>query len=370
MKCAMAQKDGHMAIYILLILYLLALPVVFVYLIPDRKKRERVILRLGMAAIFLLLALKKETVGIDIAGYKQQYLLSAAMPWANTDYVYFEPGYIQLMKLFSKAGLDFQVFAAAIYAVCCGAYDRFIHRYSENVTLSMLMFVCYQSLVFYTSGLRQALAMAICIDAFLVLDGNWGKDWQRFCCAVMLVLAASSIHLSALVFLAVIVMVQWKPERLHWMVMMLCFAVSVALRPMLLRLINIFIGTVDLESSITLGGNFVFLVGLMLFSVVGYYQRNWHGDAARNRFVPISTNILMMAVIAQILFSSSSLLRSSMYLTLFLIPGLPCALKCYERRIELLLTWFLVLFLIVLFWTDTLSINQLKLLPYRFFWQQ
>ena len=115
-----------MAIYIILIAYILAMALLLSHFIADEKKREQIILQLGMLAIFLLLALKKDTVGIDIIGYKEQYILSADVPWNNTGYVYFEPGYIQLMKVFSKLGLDFQIFAGAIYAVCCNAYYRFI----------------------------------------------------------------------------------------------------------------------------------------------------------------------------------------------------------------------------------------------------
>lgn len=355
-----------MAIYIILIAYIPALAVFLSHVTADEVKRERLILRLGMLAIFLLLALKKDTVGIDIIGYKQQYLLSAAVPWGNTSYVYFEPGYIQLMKVFSKLGLDFQIFAAAIYAVCCSAYYRFIERYSKNAALSLLIFICYQFLVFYTSGLRQALTMAICIYAYLLLDSKWGKIWQRYAASVLLVILAATIHKSALLFLVVLVLHGWSSQKVHWVLMGAGLAVSVVARPLVLRIINALIGEIRMGGGITLGGNMIFLVGLTLFCVIAYYQRT---ERETDPFQTASTNVLMMAVIAQILFSGSTLLRSAMYLTLFLIPGLPCALKRYDRRIEILLTWFLGLFLIVLFWTDTLAINQLNLCPYLFFWQ-
>lgn len=355
-----------MAIYIILIAYILALSVFLSRFVADEKKSERIILQLGMFAIFLLLALKKETVGIDIVGYKEQYILSAAVPWANTSYVYFEPGYIQLMKFFSKLGLDFQFFAAVIYAVCCSAYYRFIKRYSRNTALSLLIFICYQFLVFYTSGLRQALAMAICIYAYLLLDSKWGKGWQRYAASVLMVILAATVHRSALLFLVVLMLHGWCSQKVHWVLMTLGLAVSVAVRSQVFWIIKSLLGEIRVSGGITLGGNMIFLMGLTLFCVVAYYQRR---NKDPEPFQTVSTNVLMMAVIAQIVFSGSTLLRSAMYLTMFLIPGLPCALKCYERRIEYLLTWFLGLFLIVLFWTDTLSINQLNLCPYRFFWQ-
>ena len=356
-----------MTIYILLIIYVLALKIAAACIIPDKAKQEQRILQFGMLAIFLLLALKGDTVGIDIVGYREQYEISAGVAWADTDYVYFEWGYIQLMKLFSKAGIPFQVFMIAIYGFCMSAYYKFILRYSQNVTLSLLIFICYQFLVFYISGLRQALAMAICIYAFLLLDKQKGKRWKRVLSAVLVVFLATLIHQSAWLFLCVIFIHLWKPEQVHWVILSLVLLASVFLRPLVHQLIRYFMGTVKLYGGITLGGNFLFLLGLMALCIVACYQK---GQMDKEEcFLPMASNVLIMAVSAQILFSGSALLRSAMYLTLFLIPGLPCALKHFERRLEIVLTYLLGIFLIVLFWTDTLSINQLSLCPYVFFWQ-
>ena len=357
-----------MTIYILLIVYVLALYVFSAAVMADRTHRETFILRMGMLAIFLLLALKKETVGIDIVGYREQYDLSAIVAWQDTNYVYFEPGYIQLMKVFSKAGLDFQVFAACIYAVCCGAYYRFARRYSRNMTLSLLIFICYQFLVFYTSGLRQALAMAICIYGFLVLDGKWAGLRTRTAGCVLLVLAASLIHKSALLFLVVAVCYSWMRQRVFWRIMILAFGGAVLVRSVLLRILA-YLFDLRQTGQITLGGNFLFLAGLAVFCAFACYQKIGNEQEDAVRYLTLATNMTMLSVVLQILFSGSSLLRSTMYLTLFLIPGLPCALKRYDRRIEFVMTGLLGLFLIWLFWAETLSVNQLNLCPYRFFWE-
>ena len=41
------------------------------------QRGERLLLALGMTALFLLLALKKDTVGLDTLGYRQQYRIAA-----------------------------------------------------------------------------------------------------------------------------------------------------------------------------------------------------------------------------------------------------------------------------------------------------
>lgn len=352
-----------MTVYLILIAGILLLPVLADRLLPQ-EKRERFILDVGMAALFLLLALKKDTVGTDISGYRQQYILSAGMPWQDISYVYFEAGFIQLMKLFSKLGLDFQIFTAFIYGICCSAYREFIRRYSPNVTLSLLIFVCYQFLVFQVSGLRQALAMALCIWAYLTADGKWGSQWLRFLSAAVLILLAATVHRSALLAFGVLAILFWRPQHLHWAWLVILLAAAVFLRAPIHRLIQYLSADAVDGGQITLGGNFIFLLAMTVFALLGYYNRE---KAAP--FYPATVAVMMLAVAAQILFSGSPLLRSAMYLTVFLIPGLPMALKRFDGALEILGTWLLGLFLVWLFWHDTLQINQLKLCPYLFFWQ-
>lgn len=158
-----------MQIYLFLIAFLLITAFICKSLISDNEKAEKTILKIGILAIFLILSLKKETVGIDIIGYKEQYLISQFKSWGNVDYVYFETGYIQLMKLFSKAGISFQWFTVFIYALLCTALYFFIKTVSENVTMSLLIFICFQFFVFSISALRQTIAMSLCMLAYLAL---------------------------------------------------------------------------------------------------------------------------------------------------------------------------------------------------------
>lgn len=352
-----------MTVYLILIGYILLLPILADRLLPV-EKRERFILDMGILALFLLFALKKDTVGTDIPGYREQYDISAGMAWWDTDYVYFEAGFIQLMKLFSKLGLDFQVFTIYIYGICCGAYREFIRRCSPNATLSLLIFICYQFLVFHMSGLRQALAMALCVWAYLIAEGKRWSSGARYFWAAALIVLASTVHRSAILALGVLAVLIWKPQRVHWAWLAVLLAGAAFFRAPVHRLIRWITGEAVAGGQITLGGNFVFLLGMTVLALVGYYNAEKE-DAA----YPAVVTVLMLAAAAQILFSGSALLRSAMYLTVFLIPGLPMVLKRFEGKLEVLGTWLLGVFLVWLFWHDTLRINQLKLCPYLFFWQ-
>lgn len=343
-----------MGIYFGLIAFVLILSLLTKAGIRDHRQQERIILLGSMTAIFLLLALKDTSVGNDIPGYCQQYRLARELPWQDFGYVYFEKGFLFLMKLFAKGGLPFQSFTAAVYGLLCVSYYRFLKRYSENATLSVLILICYQFLVFHISGLRQTLAMSVCICAFLVLD-------RSLLLSLCLTALAVSCHTSAAIFFAVYPIAALKGQRVSWPGLLLAVLAAVALRPLLWELVDRYLRDLD-TAAIQIGGNCLFL-GLMALFLN-------HIRAAFDRFPGFFARMAAAAFAADLMLSGSTLLRGNLFFTLFLIPGIPNAIRCCEPRIRLVLELAMGGFLIFLFYFQTLAINQLGLLPYRFFWHQ
>ena len=132
----------------------------------DRDKQDSLILVLTIGAMYLICVLRKSTVGIDTASYETMYEMSGYFPWDNFSFSNFEYGYILLMKVFAKLGFSFQLFLAVIYAYIFLPLYFFIKKYSKDVTLSLLIYICYQFFVFNLSGIRQSLATGICLLAF------------------------------------------------------------------------------------------------------------------------------------------------------------------------------------------------------------
>lgn len=361
-----------MVIYIALIIVELLFAFGIKLTIPYKQKQEQLIAGIGMFLVFLLLALKKDTVGIDIAGYKEQYEIAALMPWRNFDYVYFEKGYLLLTKFFAKAGVSFQMFMAMLYALLCDAVTRLIRRYSPNATVSILVFICYNFLVFSISGVRQTLGMAICSYAFL-----WCTTFTRGSVlgSVMLVLAAMTIHESAIVFFAVLVAILLSGREVYINRWILIAAAIAALRTPLWSLVKWIYGWNMTAFDFT--GTFVFLAGMVVFFAFTYlYYRNRRvvlpaGEAGEKLFHydAFLIRCVFLMLMCYIMFTGSTLLRANTYFTLFLIPGIPMMISKYEYRTRFILNTAICCFLLVLFYKETLAINQLELLPYLFFWQ-
>lgn len=361
-----------MEIYLGLVLYILLLPFLTAPFCKTEDSHNKAIALWGVAAIYLLLALKGD-VGSDISGYKEQYIISASKAWTDIDYVYFEPGYITLTKLFSKSGVSFQGFMVRVYMFACIALYQFIRKYSKDPAFSLLIFVCYQFFVFYTSGVRQTIAMTLCIFAYLLCER---KSKISIMMAFMLQCAAVSVHSSSIVFIAALVYTWTKSTNIDFFYQLVMLAAAVVIRPFVWRFVNANVRTVDISVDITLGGSFLMLCGIALIMYIAHSDQNFlhiriKEVALSQRYTRINvymTRMIFFAVFANILFSGGTLLRSAMYFTLFLIPGLPNTAYCLEYRNKYIFKFTFFILFIALFYFDTLKPNQLEICPYVFFW--
>lgn len=336
--------------------------------INGEENQERKIAKFGCFAIFLVLGLKKYTVGIDIIGYYRQYLISARMPWDDVDYVYFEDGYVQFMKLFSKMDLHFKYFMMIVYAILCIALYLFIRKFSKNATLSLLIFICYQFFVFSVSGVRQTLAMAICMFSYILFDR---KNKWRIVGSVALAFVATEFHQSSWVFFAVFIILLFKSKHINIVFYIVGMLFSFVLRPYFLQFILEYFERDMTETEVTLGGAFIFLVLIAIFVwAMVTFQPDSDESNEEATINHISSRVLLVSAVSYIALSGSSLLRGTMYLNLFMIPGIPNSIKLLKVKSDQdILNLLMSIFLIVLFYVDTLAPNQLELCPYVFYWQ-
>lgn len=369
-----------MIIYFILLLYIFVLPIALEHLVPDYAKRQKWITGLGLFAVFLILSLKAPSVGIDIKGYSEQYYISKLMSWENNDYVFFENGYIILEKIFSKAGFDFQFFAAFIYLVECLALYLLISKYSNDATMSLVIFVCYLTFIFSMSGLRQVIAMSVCIFAYLLFCK---RKPIPIICGMLLIILAITFHRSAYIFFIIPLVMLYcnKVKKFNLIVFIIVLLFSIFGRVFIWNIVNRFMKNVDSATTITLGGNFLFLVGVMffcLFTYEAYYGIGFFGKKKPIQTVAVPRiefedtmclRVAELCVFGQIMFSGDSMLRTVNYFMILLIPFLPRMLTKYRKDQRLILQIALILFLLILF-IQSLINNQLEVSHYKFFWEQ
>ena len=171
-----------------------------------------------------------------------------------------------LMKVASKAlSLSFNEFCVLVYAFIYFSLYCFIRKYSADYGLSVLIFTCYTFFIFFLTGLRNAIAIAICLWAF---DCLMRRTRGGVVVYFMLALIASTIHTSALIFLLAYPLSRYKPDIRVSLVLIAAAAVALLFRGHIFSYINSTFRDVGAAGTLSMGGSSFLLIGLSVFSLV------------------------------------------------------------------------------------------------------
>lgn len=332
-----------------------------------QETKKKIILGCSIAIMWLVCALKKETVGIDIYGYKKIYEESRQWPWFGFHNVYFEKGYTLLMQVFSKNGVDFQIFNAFVYVVIYVPWYIFLKHFSKQPTMSIVIFICYQFWVLNMSGLRQGMAMSICLLAFMCLKK---KDIRHIVSFFFLVIAASLIHRSAIVFLVAIGAYFFSVSIETIIAFFGVFSMCLFFRTSIVTMINSFAGQYQVGTEITLGGSFLMLTGFTAFSLVTTAMTDQRKKTESSFDIDTASNYMMLCALAlNLVLNGSSIVRATLYASMFVTISFPnCLMRCTWKS-KVCVDIVVFVFMIGLYLSDVLLPNQFNIIPYKFFWQ-
>ena len=364
-----------MTIYFCLIGYILLLPLLFNLNNSDAVSKQKKIAFWGMFGVFLVLALKSPSIGVDMEGYQKQYNLAKTVSWNDFGFVYFETGYILLEKIFSKLNVSFQLFTAILYCFSSFSWYKLISKYSTDSCLSILFVICYQFFAFSVSGLRQVVAMAICVFAFILFDRF---DVKGMIFGTILATSAIFVHRSAYIFVVMVIAIilSRKLKKISIINVGLLLSCAFIFRGVLWTFIDSTLKKVDVGSSVSLGGAFLFQFIIFAFSFFTFFYY-YEADCVFGRSLGSMNNIAyddilalrlsLYSLVVYILLSGGVILRSSMYVMMFVVAFFPRMVAKYncKSRINLVL----IVVLIYIFYSQTLSINQFEICPYKFFWE-
>ena len=160
----------------------------------DWTKKSFVILSFVM--IGSLLAFRDLSVGADTQNYSRLYSEIAAREVFNN--VDFEIGYILLVKflnILSTSSRILFVFEGLLVMIC---YSRFTLKYATNIRqayMIILSYLAFNMFAFQLTGVRQAIAMCICLFAY---DCIFQKKLIKY---LVIIAFASLFHTSALLLL-------------------------------------------------------------------------------------------------------------------------------------------------------------------------
>lgn len=347
--------------------------------------------------VFILLALKKETVGRDGTAYKAAFEWASTIGWEklSSNYSSFEISFKFLMKLFSSMKMPYVVFAAFIYLGLCSSLFFLFYQYCDIPGMAWLFFLCFGSFTFVTSALRQGLAISLTIFSFLVFKK---EKWWTWLIGIALIAGAYMFHHSAIAFVLVLPGLFLKIRRNDFILFAIaCIAVAIFAYPVLsffyydFTIVGRYTKSYNIFFEAGLGGSLVSIIAIVAiyFAFQPYRQTavainerfpHWRlveripepvdRPASKNNdsFFLFASELVVLVLIVSCYFNMAARIADyfRIYLGLVLINTIT---KQSNKTIRNLALIALPILLSLYLYFTTFRGNYLNLLPYRFFWQ-
>ncbi len=319
--------------------------------------------------LFFLLALRDDSIGIDLKNYIPFFKKIGRLDWAGAiDFKHYELGYRILNKISYSISSDPQVFLGIVGAICCIPTAILYYKESENGILSVLLYITATSIFDLNfSGLRQAITIALTAPAFYLVKH---KKWMFF---ILLVAFASLFHKSA------------------WIILLLypIYHLKIAPGPMFTGLVPISLFTFIFKRQIAniiiplLGDDYsekysnseesgavTMIILLALFVIFSYLVPDEKEMDETTRGL---RNILSAALIFQMFAPVNNVaMRFNYYFLLFVPLVIPRIINRWKggRKNDIIITKFVLIlfFLCYFFYKIYYSNDILEVYPYKAYW--
>ena len=350
-----------MIAYILLTLSPLVISYFYPKLNTDNKVKKRYLIVCG-AILVLFIGLRSKYLGspdsLNYYGHMQRALLSTS--WD----LYYNPSGVEtgfqlfvyiLSKFFNSAQMLFVV-TAAIY-ISSNFYC--IYKNSDNIVLSIVMYITLGLMQFQMQGMRQAIAMSICLFSFELAKK------KKFIPFVLLVVLATFFHRTAIVFVLTYI-VTFLPYNL-WILaaISICSVLAFAFSDVIVGIANTLFDA-EYTQIIDSGG----LVATAIYVIIIVLAMIFHRQALHKKSDKTQTVIFYVTIIAFIsymmrYFGVGIAERISFYFMFGQVLLLPNTISNISPDYKKATTIGVYVMCLLLF---IYRLNGSDLIPYRFFW--
>lgn len=315
--------------------------------------------------LWSLLAFKDISIGIDSAVAYLPFFENTNVGLSSLFELRFinnfEPGYQIFNNIIHFITQDSNIFLMIVATVIVSPIVIFVYRHSKTPTLS---FFIYAGLILYHfsfSGLRQALAISICVIALEFLLSE--KKYIFFA----LVLLASTFHSSAIFFGILYFLRNIRLTRsISILVIFGGVFVVLNLKTVLGSLLDVVFsdGRYDgyLSESVAASYNLMLIYALVFIMVVGV-----GADTLEKRLLIWST--LLVTISQSLGLISSSGARIGYFFIPFIMLAIPEIISnCKNKAAKTILNIIACMFF-TFFYFYTNGGGYLEVMPYKFFWE-
>ncbi len=324
------------------------------FTIPDalgEKKKKLIFMALAWLILVLILG-GRDNGGInggDLYGYYRWYRRAMNLPLDHLLlYTGVEDGYLVLNKILAIIVPWNQFIFYFQAAFCTGIMFWYIYRNSENVFLSVVVYICVGPWQFFLTGFRQAIACCIC---FVALELIKKRKTSLNITALVLIALASTIHTTAWLFLIVFVIRCFKVGRNIVIFSILVTVLSIVFSDEIMAWGNDALGreyAAGLYSGNALGGIvpiMVYLVALIISYIV------WYNDKSFTEDYSMEIKLMILGLCLYTLrYNTTVFERISHYFTPVISVILPSAImRLKDKREVKIVSAFCVLLCVGLF---------------------
>lgn len=316
--------------------------------------------------LILIIGLRSKSVGIDTGVYSVYYPIYSKRQFDISSLLELDEdaGYVLLCRVCGGyLGLSWTSFSLLIAAIYVVPIMILIKKYSCNAPFSILIFVLSGYFTFAMSTIRQSIAIALCIIAYIFY-----RD-EKFKISILSLVLAATFHISALIFILYIIFLRVKITQkkfLSWIFAILIIDILgfSALRSLLSYFLSI------------TGRNYSYLEGtsgllteiFFILTICLAYFIFWYNPGIVEDHQDEIKAILLSAAILPIVAFHPALFRSYYYFSIFEILFIPLIVKESKiLKIDFLICTSYLLAYFYLFVTQSMTIKGI--VPYYFFWQ-
>ena len=297
-------------------------------------------------------------IGADTIGYvrffEKEVRTYSFEELLNQDLMRIEIGYRIYVKIISLFTDNYTIYFLVNGLVIFGTLLHFSKKYTKNPFVFLFLFITLGTYNFVETGLRQALAMMICL---------WSVDFikdKKLIPFILTVVVAYYFHKSAILFLVMYPLSLVK--KLDWM-MAVYIVMAIALLIGFAAFQGFFNQLLGYEYDVEETGNggifMMLILVLFAFSFFMMYDKPKEVDG-QSLIVQLS---LMTVIFWLLRLISRTAERVSFYYITGLYIYFSQAVNYDKDKLSSLLKWMLVLACLVLFVYRNLGIS------YKFFWQ-
>lgn len=229
----------------------------------DNRRKKSYIIICGII-MALMIGLRYKGVGSgDTAFYYNNWEMMSRVSWSDLPRILqsvdMEYGYqisVWFLSHLLSCGQWLLLLSGAFFSLSVGL---FTYRNSKNPVISLIFFNCLGLFNFMVQGLRQAIAMSICLFAY---EQCKKKHFFKF---ALLVTIACLFHASAIVFILVYFLRNFKLSTIQFGIFVILTFIGMQLLPYAFNLLNVAMNeNYDLNSASESGG----VVAILIFAVI------------------------------------------------------------------------------------------------------